>query len=381
MMKIIVGLSGGVDSSVAALLLKRQGYDVEALYMRNWDSAINNDLLGNPDLGRDVCPQEEDYLDAVRVAESLGIKLHRHDFVDEYWQNVFSVFLSELRQGRTPNPDILCNKHIKFSAFLQIAKSLGADKIAMGHYARTTATATGTWLLRGVDRNKDQSYFLCQLTQSQLESTLFPIGELNKTEVRKIAEAAGMLVAGKKDSTGICFIGERHFSAFIANYLPAKPGAIIAHDKTIIGTHEGLMYYTIGQRRGLHIGGSRKYGNDPWFVTGKDLSRNELYLAQGYDHPLLYSNRCILTDINWINEAPAARSPLSAKFRYRQRDVQVTLTYLPDQRVQVCYPSTSRAVTPGQACVVYDGEVCLGGGTIAAVFMNDERRHEGDFHA
>lgn len=376
-MKIIVGLSGGVDSGVAALLLKQQGYDVEALFMRNWDSAINNDRLGNPDFDNDICPQEQDFIDAQKVADLLEIKLHRHDFVDEYWDHVFRTFLDELENGRTPNPDILCNKYIKFSAFIEVAKSLGAEKIAMGHYARVKNVDGLSVLMRGVDENKDQTYFLSQLDQKQLAWSLFPIGELTKQEVRKLALEAGLAVAEKKDSTGICFIGERNFSAFLQNYLPVKPGPIVAEDGAIIGQHQGLMHYTIGQRKGLAIGGLNAYDSKPWFVSGKDLKTNSLHVVQGFHHPKLYSNRCLVTGFNWISGSiPKERIEVTAKFRYRQPDVLVSVYQDDSGTLTVEYPSRSRAVTPGQACVLYDEDKCLGGGTIDKVYFNDLLRAE-----
>ncbi len=375
-MKIIVGLSGGVDSSVAALLLLRQGYEVEALFMRNWDSAINNDFLGNPDLTGDVCPQEQDYIDALDVANKLGIVLHRHDFVKEYWDDVFKFFLEELKKGRTPNPDILCNKYIKFSAFMNVAKTLGADKIAMGHYARIGFDGEYK-LLRGVDQNKDQSYFLSQLNQEQLSYTMFPIGDIIKSEVRKIALEADFNVARKKDSTGICFIGERRFSQFLANYLPAKEGNIVNEKLEIIGRHEGLMNYTIGQRKGLKIGGLKEYSSEPWFVSGKNLARNELHVVQGFDNLKLYSDKCIVNGVNWIsNRCFEGEINVSAKFRYRQQDIPVSISWIGQDSIQVLYPGLARAVTPGQECVFYDQETCLGGGTIDKVFYLNVLRVE-----
>lgn len=375
-MKIIVGLSGGVDSSVAALLLLRQGYEVEALFMRNWDSAINNDFLGNPDLAEDVCPQEQDYMDAQDVADKLGIVLHRHDFVKEYWDDVFKFFLDELKKGRTPNPDILCNKYIKFAAFLEVAKSLGADKIAMGHYARIGYDGEYK-LLRGVDQTKDQTYFLSQLNQEQLSFTLFPIGNILKSEARKIALEADFNVAKKKDSTGICFIGERRFSQFLRNYLPAVPGRIVNENHEVIGHHEGLMNYTIGQRKGLQIGGLKDFSPEPWFVYGKNLAKNELHVTQGFDSILLYSDKCIVTGVNWIsNQCFTGEINVTAKFRYRQIDIPVSISWIGEDSIQVLYPVLARAVTPGQECVFYDSETCLGGGTIDKVYYQNVLRVE-----
>lgn len=374
MKKVILGLSGGVDSSVALKLLKDANYDVEAMFMRNWDSATNNDILGNPDLNDDVCPQEVDYQDAVKVASKLNVKLHRIDFIEEYWNTVFKYFLDEYKKGRTPNPDIMCNKYIKFNAFLKEAEKLGADYIAMGHYARVRHEADKSYLLRGVDDNKDQTYFLCMINQKQLRHALFPIGELTKPEVRKIAIDSGLATATKKDSTGICFIGERNFKQFLKNYLPAKSGNMVTVDGEIIGKHDGLMYYTIGQRKGLGIGGSNKYKSDAWFVCGKDLAKNELIVGQGHDSIYLESNWCIASECNWICDKPVENKDYTAKFRYRQKDIPVTIEYLDNNKIRVNYPSLCRAVTPGQAVVIYDGEICLGGAIIDEVYYNDERR-------
>lgn len=374
MKKVILGLSGGVDSSVALKVLKDDGYDVEAMFMRNWDSATNNDILGNPDLDDDVCPQEKDFQDAQKVAEALGVKLHRVDFIEEYWDTVFQYFLNEYRHGRTPNPDIMCNKYIKFNAFLKRADELGADYIAMGHYARVFHDSDKSYLLRGVDNNKDQTYFLCMINQRQLRKSLFPIGHLTKPEVRRIADESNLATASKKDSTGICFIGERNFKKFLQNYLPAQPGNMVTTDGSVIGRHDGLMYYTIGQRKGLGIGGSNKYSQEAWFVCGKDLNKNELIVGQGHDSIYLESNWCTATDANWITDKPIAGKAYTAKFRYRQADQDVTIEYLDEDKIRVNYPNMVRAVTPGQAVVIYDGEICLGGAIIDEVYYNDERR-------
>ena len=373
-MKVILGLSGGVDSSVALKLLKDEGYDVEAMFMRNWDSATNNDVLGNPDIDDDVCPQEKDYQDAQHVADEVGVKLNRVDFIEEYWDTVFSYFLSEYKKGRTPNPDIMCNKYIKFNAFLKHAKDLGADYIAMGHYARVRHEKDKSYLLRGVDSNKDQTYFLCMINQEMLRKSLFPIGHLTKPEVREIAKNANLYTANKKDSTGICFIGERNFKKFLQNYLPAQPGKMVTLDGKVIGKHDGLMYYTIGQRKGLGIGGSNEFENEAWFVCGKDLEKNELIVGQGHDAEYLISNRCIASDVNWITDKPLENKIYQAKFRYRQKDNDVYIKYIDDNKIEVFYDCGVRAVTPGQAVVLYDGEVCLGGALIDEVYFNDERR-------
>ena len=374
MKKVVLGLSGGVDSSVALKLLKDSEFQVEAMFMRNWDSATNNDVLGNPDLDSDVCPQEKDYQDALKVADQLEVPLHRIDFIEEYWNTVFTYFLEEYKKGRTPNPDIMCNKYIKFNAFLKKAESLGADYIAMGHYARVRHEKDRSYLLRGIDENKDQTYFLCMLTQAQLRKAVFPIGHLTKPEVRRIALDAKLYTAEKKDSTGICFIGERNFKEFLKNYLPAKPGNMVTTDGAIIGQHDGLMYYTIGQRKGLGIGGSNAYRSEAWFVCGKNLETNELIVGQGHDSIYLESNWCTATDLNCICEPLVAGHPYTAKFRYRQKDIPVTMEYIDETTIKVFYPELCRAVTPGQAVVFYDGEVCLGGAIIDKVYYDEERR-------
>ncbi len=355
MTKVVVGMSGGVDSSVAAILLKEQGYEVIGLFMRNWDSSLNGDFLGNPDLNQPICPQEQDYNDALAVCEKIGIPLHRIDFVKEYWDYVFTYFLDELKKGRTPNPDIMCNKYIKFDYFIREAKRLGATYIATGHYAKIKDGQ----LLRAKDQNKDQTYFLSQLSKEQLDHVLFPLGDLEKSEVRKIAEKYGLVTAHKKDSTGICFIGERNFKNFLQNYLPNLPGDIINIETgQKIGRHIGLMYYTIGQRRGLDVGGTK----EKLFVVGKNLDQNILYVAEGEDNPYLYSDSCILEQVNFnCLDRP---TNITAKFRYRQQDYPVHLQYLEDGRIKVEYLQPIKAVTPGQACVFYDQERCIGGGII-----------------
>ncbi len=357
MKKVIVGISGGVDSSVAAIVLKNQGYEVEGLFMRNWDASINNDFNGNPTLNESICPQEQDYNDALAVCNKLGIKLHRIDFVKEYWDYVFTYFLDELKKGRTPNPDIMCNKYIKFDYFIQEAKRLGADYIATGHYAKIE----NGQLLRAKDQNKDQTYFLSQLNREQLKNVLFPIGDMDKNEVRKIAREYNLITADKKDSTGICFIGERNFKQFLTNYLPNQPGDVINIDTMeSIGKHIGLMYYTIGQRRGLDIGGSK----EKMFVVGKDLKKNILYIALGENNPYLFSDSCILDSINFNCDLRPTKC--TAKFRYRQKDYPVSLTYLNNEEILVEYDAI-KSVTPGQACVFYVEDKCIGGGIIKEV--------------
>lgn len=367
---VIVGLSGGVDSASSCIKLIEEGYHVEAMYMRNWDSALNNDLLGNPTVMDEVCPQEKDYQDAKSVAEKLGIKLHRVDFIQEYWDSVFEYFLAEYRKNRTPNPDILCNKEIKFKAFLNKAASLGADYIAMGHYARVIHDGDKHYLLRGRDANKDQTYFLSQLSSKQIANVLFPIGELEKKDVRALAAKYELSVATKKDSTGVCFIGERNFKEFLMNYIPANPGDIVNTSGEVVGRHDGVMYYTIGQRHGLGIGGP----GEAWFVCGKDASKNHLIVGQGSETELLFANRVIVRGINIINEKFTDGQVMTAKFRYRQADVKVWVKWIDDDTLEVNTYEPSKAITPGQACVFYDGEYCLGGGTIDEVYMDDVKR-------
>ena len=363
MKKVIVGISGGVDSSVAALLLKKQGYEVEGLFMRNWDSSLNNDVLGNPNINKvNICPQEQDYNDALEVCKKLDIKLHRIDFVKEYWDYVFKYFLYELKKGRTPNPDIMCNKYIKFDYFVKEAKRLGADYIATGHYAKIE----NGYLKKSFDTNKDQTYFLSQLSKKQLENVLFPLGDIDKNEVREIAKREGLITANKKDSTGICFIGERNFKKFLENYLPAMPGDVIDIDTNeIIGKHNGLMYYTIGQRRGLDIGGNK----DKMFIVGKNLDKNVLYVSFG-DNDYLYSTSCIVDNLNFNCDLKPTKC--SAKFRYRQEDIDVEVEYLNNEEILVKYDKV-KAVTPGQACVLYYNDICIGGGIIKEVRKNDKK--------
>ena len=358
MSKVVVGMSGGVDSSVAAIKLLNEGYEVIGLFMRNWDSTINNDILGNPSDLNDICPQEKDYNDALKVCKKLNIPLHRVDFVKEYWDYVFTYFLDELKKGRTPNPDIMCNKYIKFDMFAKKAKELGADFIATGHYARMIDGK----LYRGLDSNKDQSYFLSQVSKEQLSNVLFPIGDMNKSEVRKIAKENDLITADKKDSTGICFIGERNFKEFLKNYLPNNPGDIVNIETgEILGKHVGLMYYTIGQRRGLNVGGTK----DRLFVVSKNLEKNILYVAMGDENKYLLSYSCEVEDVNLLDELP---SKCTAKFRYRQADNDVLIKKLDNGNLLVSYPDGVKAVTEGQACVFYNGDECLGGGIIKKVY-------------
>ncbi|MBR2791812.1 MAG: tRNA 2-thiouridine(34) synthase MnmA [Erysipelotrichaceae bacterium] len=370
-MKVLVGLSGGVDSAVAAYLLKQQGHEVAGAFMRNWDSAANNDYLGNPTIDDDICPQEQDYLDAMKVAKALDIPLLRIDFIKEYWDDVFSNFLSEYRLGRTPNPDILCNKYIKFDAFFKFAYEQGFEKVATGHYARVRQTENGAEMLKALDLNKDQSYFLSQIKREALNDTLFPLGDITKPEVRRLAEELDLAVADKKDSTGICFIGERNFKEFLNNYLPAHDGDIIdVVTKEVVGRHGGVLYYTIGQRKGLGIGGNQ----GRWFVVGKNVEKNELYVANSHSTEWLNSDSCLVSQVNWLKDVSFPVKG-TAKFRYRQKDNEVTIEPYDDELYIVRYPQTVSSVTPGQQAVFYDGDVCLGGGVIEKTFLNG-RDHE-----
>ncbi|RUO86222.1 tRNA 2-thiouridine(34) synthase MnmA [Spiroplasma endosymbiont of Megaselia nigra] len=373
MKKVVVGLSGGVDSSVSLYLLQQAGYDVEGLFMRNWDSQLNNDILGNKAINNVICPQELDYNDAVNVSKTLQVPLHRVDFIKEYWEYVFKHFINEYQKGRTPNPDILCNKYIKFDYFLNYAiNNYHADFIAMGHYAqvRFNEKLQEYQLLRVIDRDKDQTYFLSQLNQGQLSKTFFPLGNLTKKEVRKIASAQNLSTANKKDSTGICFIGERDFKNFLQNYIPNQNGNIVdIETKELVGHHNGVMYYTIGQRRGLNLGGM----SEPYFVAGKNVENNILYVAKSSEEKWLYSTSCIITDVNWINTLHEKEFNCTAKFRYRQKDIPVKVTVLSDNKCLVQFATKVKAITPGQAAVFYDDEVCLGGGVINDVYLDNQK--------
>lgn len=357
--KVIVGMSGGVDSSVSAYLLMQQGYQVEGLFMKNWDE----------DDGTEYCTAKEDLNDAQQVCDHLGIKLHQANFAAEYWDNVFEHFLEEYKAGRTPNPDILCNREIKFKAFLEYAKILGADLIATGHYVRRGKQNNETVLLKGLDGNKDQSYFLHAVGGNEIAQTLFPVGELEKPEVRRIAEENGLVTAGKKDSTGICFIGERRFKDFLQQYLPAQPGRIETPEGEDIGEHNGLMYHTLGQRQGLGIGGLKNHPDAPWFVAGKDLERNVLTAVQGKNNPLLFNDWLTASSIFWVNDAPITPLTCKAKVRYRQDDQECTLLSHTNENgdiegYRVEFAKPQRAVTPGQSVVFYLDDICLGGGVI-----------------
>lgn len=356
--RVFVGMSGGVDSSVSALLLKEQGYDVIGIFMKNWD---DTDEFGH-------CTAEEDFQDVRRVCDQIGIPYYTVNFEKEYMDKVFQYFLEEYKAGRTPNPDVMCNREIKFGELLNKVMNLGADYIATGHYARVEYIDGEYKLLRGIDQNKDQTYFLNVLGQEQLAKTMFPIGHLPKQQVREIAERAGLATAKKKDSTGICFIGEKNFREFLSNYLPAKPGDIVTVDGEVIGRHDGLMYYTLGQRQGLGIGGGFGDNNQPWFVVDKDLPKNELIVGQGSDHPRLYSTSLVATNVSWVSDKPKEQVfTCTAKFRYRQPDQEITVHLRENASCEVRFAKPQKAVTPGQAVVFYQGEVCLGGGTIDQV--------------
>ena len=354
--KVICGMSGGVDSSVSAFILQQQGYQVEGLFMKNWEE----------DDDTDYCTAAADLADAQAVCDKLGIKLHKINFAAEYWDNVFEHFLSEYKAGRTPNPDILCNKEIKFKAFLEYAaEDLGANYIATGHYVRRRGADDNAQLLRGLDANKDQSYFLYTLSSKQVGQSLFPVGDIEKPIVRAIAEDLDLITAKKKDSTGICFIGERKFKDFLARYLPAQPGNIRTVEGDIIGRHDGLMYHTLGQRKGLGIGGVKGASEEAWYVVEKDLVNNELIVAQGHDHSALLSTGLIAQQLHWVDRQPI-REPLrcTVKTRYRQTDVPCTIKPIDDESIKVIFDEPQIAVTPGQSAVFYLDEACLGGGII-----------------
>lgn len=354
-LKVMLGVSGGVDSSVAALILTQQEYDVSGLFMQNWDEEDNGE-----------CRAEQDRKDALAVCGKLGIPFYARNFAKTYWSEVFAHFISEYKSGRTPNPDVLCNREIKFKTFLDEAQALGADKIATGHYAQVQERDGQFFLLRGFDQSKDQSYFLHQLGQKQLAATLFPIGHLPKTQVRELAKAAHFGTAGKKDSTGICFIGERDFREFLGQYIPARNGEIRSIDGKKVGEHTGVFYYTLGQREGLHIGGIKGRAAAPWFVVGKDIHDNILFVDQGTESEWLHSNQLLSETVHWVSgHAPAREFRCTAKTRYRQQDVDCTVSVLPDETLSVHFDQAQRAVTPGQSLVLYQGEICLGGAVIA----------------
>ncbi len=353
--RIVVGMSGGVDSSVAALLLKQQGYDVVGVFMKNWEETDDSG----------VCTAEEDWNDVREVCQTIDIPYYAVNFAKEYWERVFSYFLDEYRAGRTPNPDVLCNREIKFKAFLDFAMQLGASRMATGHFVQTNEQGE---LLRGADANKDQSYFLYMLHREQLQKAMFPVGRLTKAEVRRIAEENGLVNSKKKDSTGVCFIGERRFKTFLQEFLPAQPGDMVAPDGKIVGRHDGLMYYTLGQRRGLGIGGCGD--GRSWFVIGKDLDGNRLLVAQGEDHPMLYSTLSVAGGVTWVGDAPICSGETlscTCKYRYRQADGPVEATLREDGKLLLRSLAPQRAVTPGQSAVLYLGKKCLGGAVVEQI--------------
>ena len=374
-MKVLLGLSGGVDSAVAAYLLKKEGHDVTACFMRNWDAFANGDYLGNPTINNDQCPQEKDYDDAVAVAKKLDIPFIRNDYIKEYWDNVFTYLIKEYEVGRTPNPDIFCNKYIKFGPFLDYALSHGFDCIAMGHYAKRIDKEGKAYLAKSFDTNKDQTYFLSQISYHQLSHCLFPLGNISKDEVRKIAHELDLeSVMDKKDSTGICFIGERNFKEFLKNYIPANKGEIRdIENERVLGYHDGVMYYTIGQRKGLGIGGIHGEEAKGWFVAKKDVKNNILYVASGEENEYLDSTSCTVDTLNFITDKPLDGAHINVKFRYRQPDNGVTIHYLHDDLVKLVYDKPIKAVTPGQAAVFYDNDICLGGGLIKHVYRHERR--------
>jgi len=360
--RVVLGLSGGVDSSVAAWMLKRQGYDVVGLFMKNWEDDDDDEY----------CSTRQDLIDAAAAADVIGIPLEAVNFSAEYKDRVFAEFLREYSAGRTPNPDVLCNAEIKFKAFLDHALKLGADHIATGHYARVRrGESSRIELLRGRDPTKDQSYFLHRLNQRQLARTLFPVGELLKSEVRRIAREIGLPNAAKRDSTGICFIGERPFREFLNRYLPMIPGPIRTPDGAVVGEHVGLAFYTLGQRKGIGIGGTKDGSGEPWFVARKDMESNTLWIVQGHDHPWLLADRLSAIDASWVSGSPpAAGTRLAAKTRYRQADAECIVTSIDDDRFELEFSEPQWAVTPGQSAVLYEGDVSLGGGVIASTPRN-----------
>lgn len=373
-MKVMVGLSGGVDSAVAAYLLKKEGYEVVAAFMRNWDALANGDYLGNPTVNDEQCPQEKDFWDAKKVAEKLDIPLLRVDFIKEYWDHVFSFFISEYENGRTPNPDILCNKYIKFDAFLKFAEDNGCDMIAMGHYAKRVEKDGRYYLAKCKDTNKDQTYFLSQINEEQIKSCLFPLGDIDKSEVRRIAHELDLeSVMDKKDSTGVCFIGERNFREFLKNYIPAQKGNIIDIDTgKKVGEHRGVYYYTIGQHKGLGIGGISGETATGWFIVKKDAKTNILYVTRGDTQKYLMSNKCIVRKLNFVNPKEKFPQEVGVKFRYRQPDHPATIDLVNDEII--CTYDYYKAVTPGQEAVFYNKEgLMIGSGTIDEVYRDNIR--------
>lgn len=369
MSKIVVGMSGGVDSAVTAYLLKSQGHEVIGVFMRNWDSAANNDILGNPNAMASICPEEEDWADVVKLGAQIGIPVQRVDFVKEYWDDVFKDLVSQYEKGRTPNPDILCNKYVKFGAFHKWVEANipGVDYIATGHYADVEDGI----LKKPHDDWKDQTYFLAQVSRAALRKALFPLAQLPKDEVRKIAKEQNLIVAEKKDSTGICFIGERDFALFLQNYIPAQPGDILdITNGKVIGKHVGAMYYTIGQRKGLNLGGMK----EPYYVAGHDLKNKIIYAAPQSDESYLMSDKAIISEMNWLLDAKEDLENIEVKFRYKSKAVKCSIKWLNDSQLEVVYPEGFEATTPGQQAVFYKDNYCLGGGVIDRVFLNQKEK-------
>ncbi len=356
--RVVVGMSGGVDSSVAAYLLKEQGYEVQCVFMKNWEDEDDEFY----------CSSEEDYSDAVQVCDLLDLPIHSVNFSKEYRENVFKYFLEEYKSGRTPNPDVLCNKEIKFKFFMEYAIKLGAEAIATGHYAKIAKMNNNFYLYKGIDKNKDQSYFLYLLGQKELSKTLFPIGEMRKPEVRELAKKMNLPNSGKKDSTGICFIGERDFKKFLQQYLPAQPGDIVTTEGKIVGQHDGLMYYTLGQRKGIGIGGGYGATEEPWYVIKKEMNNNYLVVGQGHDHPGLYNKNSKAGQLHWITSAPS-KIPFecTAKIRYRQKDQNCIITAIENGIANINFSENQFVPTPGQSIVFYNGDLCLGGGIIETI--------------
>jgi len=367
--KVLLGLSGGVDSAIAGYFLKKQGYDVTCCFMRNWDSIANNDIKGNPTLTGSKCSQELDYDDAKKTADELGLPLLRKDFIEEYWKEVFSMFIDTYKKGYTPDPDVFCNKYIKFGHFYDYAKSLGFDTIAMGHYAKRIDENGEAHLYKAFDLNKDQSYFLGQISEEQLSHALFPLSDITKPEVRKIASGLNLSVAKKKDSTGVCFIGERNFKSFLENYLPSKPGQIIdlATNK-VIEQHDGILYYTVGQHKGMSIGGIKGRSCAPFFVVGKNVEKNILYVAQEENNIFRFSSRCLIDHFNWIgNDLPSSDYQCNCKFRYRGKDMPVILHLMSKDSAYLTYQDYSY-IAKGQIACLYQGNRLVGSGIIEETY-------------
>jgi tRNA-specific 2-thiouridylase len=375
--KVIIGLSGGVDSSVSALLLKQQGYEVEGVFMRNWDSSLNYDIQGNRFFLNNMCPQEQDYQDVLKVCEQLKIKCHRINFIEEYWNKVFISFLNQIKKNLTPNPDVLCNNQIKFKTFIEYAKKLKTDYIAMGHYAQIIFYKNNFILKKALDSNKDQTYFLSQLEEKQIKNIIFPLGKIKKEEVRIIAKKENLINADKKDSTGICFIGERNFFNFLNNYFPIKKGPIKnILDGTVLKEHDGVIRYTIGQRKKLNLK-VNKQNQGPWFVVGKELKTNTLYVDQNNDSSFLYSDSALIVNIVWRNYNLFFNNndkiKLEAKFRYRQPDQKIEMEWINKKNVKIYYKQKIKLVTPGQICAFYKDDFCIGAGMILEVYSNNKK--------